>query len=56
MPLQKLKIEDWYLELKKVAKRKYDMDNVAEISAWKDHYDEGYSPLDAIDDDLSYWN
>jgi len=48
-------IEDWYRELKKIAKERDVTFLVSsDIETYKEYFEEGTSPLDSLLDEISY--
>ena len=56
MSNQNQTFEDWLVQLKKVLTERYGFNEDVKLdeSAWKEWYDDGYTPEDAADEDMSY--
>lgn len=48
--------DDWYADLLKYV-RELDVDTgyYADKDAWRDYWEDGFSPRDAVEEDMTYW-
>jgi len=51
-----VEFEEWMLELKRIAVEEYDFnkEEVFDREAWKNYFDEGFNPGEALIEDISY--
>ena len=58
---QKLTFEDWLVRLAAAFAIKAPLEgagyvNDCGVESWRDYYEDGFSPEDAADEDMSYWD